>query len=76
MCVLVKSETEFFFYLHYIHSHNSTGCRQRDNGSSWNTVTCPVASGEGPLSADISLCVIHGSDTSQPFLCGHQSSWE
>ena len=28
----------------------------------------PVVSGGGPLSTDLSLCLLHGSDSGQPFL--------
>ena len=33
----------------------------------------PLLSGGGSLS-DLSLCLLHGPDSGQPFLCGPQSS--
>ena len=36
----------------------------------------PVVFGGGPLSTDLSLCLLHGSDSGQPFLCGPQYSGE
>ena len=49
-----------------------------DDGSSAIGITAvaPLASGGGLLSADSSLCFIHGSNSDQPFLCGPQSSGE
>ena len=49
-----------------------------DDGSSATRITAvaPMVSGGGLLSADSSLCLIHGPDSGQPFLCGHQSSGE
>ena len=46
-----------------------------DGAWSCLTATTAMASdGGGPVSADISLCLIHGPGSGQPFLCGHQSS--
>ena len=46
-----------------------------DDGSSCLTATAAMASdGGGLLSADHSLCLVHGPDSGQPFLCEHQSS--
>ena len=36
-------------------------------------VESPLVSGGGPLS-DLSPSLLHGPDSGQPFLCGHQSS--
>ena len=39
------------------------------------SATAAMASdGRGLLSADYSLCLVHGPEFGQPFLCGHQSS--
>ena len=46
-----------------------------DGAWSCLTATAAMASdGGGPVSADISLYLIHGPDSGQSFLCGHQSS--
>ena len=45
-----------------------------------NEVFCvavsPLVSGGGPLSDSISLCLLHGIESTQPCLCGSQSSGE
>ena len=47
-----------------------------DDESNCITVVSHTVSGGGAVSADISLCLIHGRDSGQPQLCGPQSSGE
>ena len=48
---------------------------QQINDENCVSVESPLVSGGGPLS-ELSLCLLHGPDSVQPFLCGPQSSGE
>ena len=59
--------------------NQTTGCVKFLADGAWSCLTATAAmasDGGGPVSADVSLCLIYGPDSGQPFLCGHHSSGE